>query len=154
MVLPARVRTQLARSVKLVGASVQHWYINNTKAWMPDVRTGPAIIRVWTDDGKTSYTTVSAKKGMCIASTMRGQQIFSKRMTFMLSYLLDGAKLSISCSFAAYGMLQVSAPAYQACERGDWPMLRNQLENKHIGISDTTGYGDTLLHVRALSLQH
>jgi hypothetical protein len=146
--IPPALRALLAQKADCVGHRVHRWYAFRTKVWLLDVRTGPAVVRTWTDEGKSVYKAVAWQKGMYLSSTFRTQLMSSKRMTFVLSYLLDGSKLSFNFNLMLRGLLQAKSPAYAACQKGDWLQLRRLLQDKHVGISDTTGYGDTLLHVR------
>lgn len=142
------LRALLVQKVECVGHRVQHCYALRTKICLLDIRAGPNIVRRWSDDGKSVHKAVPWKKGMCISSTLRTQLLFSKRMTLALSYLLDGPKLNFNCSLIFHGLLQAASPAYAACQKGDWLQLRSLLQEKRVSITDSTGYGDTLLHVR------
>ena len=148
--LPKALGAYLSQQFDPVGLQVQHWGTIRLREWSADLRVGPAVVRCWSEKGKAVYKAVSWKKGICFSSTFREHRIFSRRITVMISGIVRAPKLSVTCHLSMCSMLQIMGPAYMACQKGDWPLLRRLLENGNVKISDTTGYGDTLLHVCSL----
>lgn len=145
--LPKALGIYLSQRFDPIGLRVWHWGERSFWKWSIDLRVGPAIVRCWSGKGRPVYKTVSWKEGICLFSTLRDHRLFSKRMTLMISGIVRAPKISITCNITICGMLQVAGPAYLACKRGDWPLLRKMLGNGEVKISDSTGYGETLLHV-------
>ena len=147
--LPKALSVYLSQRLDPVGLKVQRWVTISLREWSADLRVGPAIVRCWSENGKAIYKTVSRRKGICLSSTVRAHCLFSRRITLMISGIVRVPKLCITCSLTVCGMLQITSPAYAACHKGDWRLLRKLLGNGKVKITDTTAYGDTLLHVCA-----
>lgn len=145
--LPAALRAYLSQRVDAVGLKVQHWAIVSPRKWSADLRVGPAVVIRWSEKGKPIYKTVPWRKGICLSSTFRDQQWFSKRLTLTVFGIIQAPKVNITWNLTFRSIFQITNPAYSACLKGDWELLRTLLKNGKVGISDSTGYGDTLLHV-------
>lgn len=145
--LSPALQAYLVRTRDVVGLRVQHWYIYASRGVSADIRAGPAIVKSWSNAGKPIHSTVSWKDGTCIVLTMQTQWPLIKRINIVVSVIFKEPKLSFNCGLAMHSVLQTSHPAYVACAKGDWPTLRRLLEAQEANISDTTGFGDSLLHV-------
>jgi hypothetical protein len=143
----------LTQTIDTVGLSIQHWYTSVSKGWSADIRVGPAQMKRWSMEGKSNYETVPWKQGLSVCSTVRTHRLFTQRVTIMMSCLIESSRLRLRRDVAAFGLLETSSPAYMAYEKGDWLTLRKLLQDKHVSINNTTGYGDTLLHVRSKLLK-
>ena len=147
MIIPRALNLYLSQTFDPVGLKVHHWGTIAFCQLSADVRVGSAVVRTWSEEGKATYKALSCRKGLYLSSVFREHRLFSTRITLVICAIIRAPKLSITCNLAICGMLQISSPAYMACQKGDWPLLRRLLENGNVKISDTTGYGDTLLHV-------
>ena len=146
-IIPRALNLYLSQTFDPVGLNVRHWGTIALCQLSADFRVGSAVVRTWSEKGKAKYKTLSCRKGLYLSSVFREHRLFSRRITLVICGIIRAPKLSITCNLTICGMLQISSPAYIACQRGDWPLLRRLLQNGKVNISDTTGYGDTLLHV-------
>lgn len=145
--LPKALGIHLSQTSDPTGLKVKRWGIISVRAWSVDLRIGPAIVRYWSATGKPVYKTTSWKQGICLSSNLKDYRLFSRRITLTIFGIVRAPKISITCNLSICGMLRVNNPAYLACQKGDWLLLRNLLQNGKVKITDSTGFGDTLLHV-------
>lgn len=115
--------------------------------WSVNLRFGPTIIRSWTRDGKAVYKTLCWKEGLCFNLTVCLHKISPRRFTFAVSSVVNVSSINMDCNLTVHRILDVHSTPYIACSNGDWKLLRELIRNKKVGISDTTAYGSTLLHV-------
>lgn len=148
--LPKTLQAYLSQKADPTGFKVQHRSTVGTKSWSADLRFGAAVVRSWSEKGKAVYETLSSRKGMGFTIILRDHRLFSRRIRLTVFGALGTPGLSINCNMTFGGMLQVTSLAYSACEKGDTLLLRKLLQSGKVHISDSTGYGDTLLHVGPL----
>ena len=149
--LPKTLSVYLSQRFDPIGLKVHRWERLSLREWSADLRVGPVVVRCWSDKGKAVYRTLSRRQGMCLFSTFKDHRFLRRRITFMISGIVRAPKISITCNMTVCGILQITSPACSACQKGDWLLLRKLLEKGKVRISDSTGYGDTLLHVCPLS---
>jgi len=147
IILPKTLRAFLSQRMDAVGLKVQRWALVGLQELSADLRVGPAVVVSWSEKGKPIYKTLPWKKGIGVSSTLRDYRWFSKRLTITIFGIVQAPKVNITWNLSFRSMLDVTNPAYLACQKGDWALLRTLLKNGKVGISDSTGYGDTLLHV-------
>ncbi|KAH6642480.1 hypothetical protein C7974DRAFT_409034 [Boeremia exigua] len=132
-----------------IGLRIRSWVMLNLKLCSADIRIGPAVIRTWSGQGKAVLESASWRKGFYAVSTIQTKHLGKRRVCFTFSCFFKGSALCLNSKIDMHGMLWPTHPAYIACEQGNWNALRKLLEFKRVSLRDTSGLGDTLLHIAA-----
>ncbi|KAF1911413.1 hypothetical protein BDU57DRAFT_103476 [Ampelomyces quisqualis] len=146
--LSSALRAFLSQRRDLIGFMNEYSYSHNAKAFLVQLRAGPAIVKNWSREGKSIRKAVPWEDGACLVLILQTLWPFSRHIDVMISYTLVRPQMHFGFSLTTYGVLQKSHPAVMACKSGDWPMLRQLLQEKKVGIFDKTVNGTSLLHVR------
>ncbi|KAF2491646.1 ankryin repeat S-palmitoyl transferase, partial [Lophium mytilinum] len=83
---------------------------------------------------------------------LRVGRVVPRQVSFSIFGLYESLRpfrFKIQWDISNSAFLPYDSSAYLACEKGDWLLLRQLLAARKVGISDTTVYGDTLLHIAA-----
>ena len=80
------------------------------------------------------------------------KRVVRRRLTAIIFalYRFPSFKLRFNLGVSKY--LPINSAAYLACSRSDWVYLRQLLTKGRVNILGRTALGDTLLHIRSLSL--
>jgi hypothetical protein len=145
--LPKRLSAYLSARLEPAGYRMKRWLTAYHPQWSVDLRFGPTVTRSWTQEGRATYKTVCWKRGLCFNLTFRLHKTFPRRFTLVVASVVNVPSIDVSCNLAMHCILDTRSNPYMACLKGDWNLLRELIEKNKVGISDTTAYGSTLLHV-------
>jgi hypothetical protein len=145
--LPKSLSAYLSTRVEPAGYRMKRWLTACYPQWSVDLRFGPTIVRSWTRDGRVVYKMLCWKKGLGCHMVFCLHRISPRRFILAVSSVTNVSSINMTCNLTMHRIFDVQSTPYLACSKGDWTLLRDLMRNKRVGISDTTAYGSTLLHV-------
>ncbi|KAF2808391.1 ankyrin [Mytilinidion resinicola] len=152
--LPKRLSIYLSSISEPVGFRVQRWRTFGGGLLSADLRTGPVIVRCWSENGQDIYKLLPSREAFCFSFQIRLVQIVPSKVLISISALYKASfpfRTRFQWDLSISAMLHTDSCAYLASKRGDWLLLRQLLADGKVRISDTTAHGDTLLHIAAQS---
>ena len=147
---PKSFLVQNTNRVEPAGANVLRWITIFSSLWSLHLQFGSAMTKTSSEQGKSIYKTLSWMEGICFVSTFQLHRLLPRRFTLVLTGIAQLPTMAFSCNMSIKCILDTSDIPYRACLKGDWPLLRELIRSKKVGLTDCTPYGSTLLHVSVL----
>lgn len=133
------------------GLKAQHWSNFEQGLMKVDLRLGFVVARSWCEERRALYTEVLSKRaGYCISSSIRLRRLIPGNLSmavFVTYRSYNPFQVSLKWHMKASRILEFDSLAYSACERGDWALLKRLFVQGKASLSDSTIFGDTVLHV-------
>jgi hypothetical protein len=116
-----------------------------------DLRLGCIVARSWCKKRQALYTEVlSNREGYCMSSSIRLSRVIPGKLSVVVYAIyrsFNPFQVSLKWHIKASRVLEFDGIAYSSCVKGDWASLQRLFVHGKVGLSDSTVFGDTLLHV-------